>query len=523
MEGEGPVSEMLLNDFLREYVGGNSAVDEDDNVPMGMFALRPDEYVTDTELRESIVRLPACQTYALREDLRRLLEKGVVTLRDWRKAASWFRIFSSAASEKLRAALEVAKAEAAGREENERAKRKEESYRRPIPEGFYDSVFNAKLSHVVGYPEGAGEEAAVRMEVKEGQAPKRTWKLTCYRNHVLRSDELDQFRPPRPTLMVLTSEKGWPHSLREGTVTTDCYVTAEAERVWQIVKDNMYYMFYGGDGGLPEVQPYFVLGTYGVGRWANAGSYLLYRLLHYDNHPIRYVVYCFGRELVYVFDKEEKTVEKYEGTEDDEEAMKKFYWYSGERGFFIYDVAEEGGPPSSFYCYRHGVVVLASPNGNNFREWVGGADYHHRVMSCPSENEVKAMCAWMTRGRPAQEQVDYWETVKQRMRFVGPIPRYILTEAEFNEHTAAVESALQAIDASVAKDYFARADEEVWSPENPFHKIVKIEREFRARCYDVIRIAPACDYIEQKLLDRLCEVLTLREAVTLLSGASHLP
>ncbi|RNE96743.1 putative retrotransposon hot spot (RHS) protein [Trypanosoma conorhini] len=524
MEGEAPAREMLLNDFLREYVGPNNAVDEYDNVPMGVFARRPDEYVTDTELLESIVGLPAYRPYALREELRRLVGKEVVTLRDLRDASSCFYIESRMASKKLRAALEVAKAEAAGREKNERAKRKEESYRRPIPEGFYDSVFNAKWSHVLGYPEGAGEEAAVRMEVREGQAPKRSWEFRASRNFELDNDEVGQFRPPRPTLMVLTSEQGWPHSLREETVTTDCYVNSEMERVWEIVDNDMYEMFPPEDCGPPHVRPHFLLGTYGVGRWVNAGAFILYKLLHYAGYPIRYVVYFLGSELAYVFDKEDKTVEKYEGAEEVKEAVRHLNGDLEERGFAIYDAAEERGPPPSHLdCCGYGMVVVASPNGNNFRRWVSGADFHHPVMSCPSENEVKAMCAWMTRGRPAQEQVDYWETVKQRMRFVGPIPRYIFTEAEFNEHTAAVESALQAIDASVAKDYFARADEKVWGPGNPFHKLVKIELELRDCGGDVIRIAPACDYIEQKLLDRLCEVLTLAEAVAVMWGASRLP
>ncbi|RNE96293.1 putative retrotransposon hot spot (RHS) protein [Trypanosoma conorhini] len=523
MEGEEPVSEMLLNDFLREYVDPKSAVDEDDNVPMGMFARRPGDYVPDLVLLENIVGLPAYQPYGLREELRRIARKGVVTLRDFREASPRLYTSFATASEKLSAALEVADAEAAGREEKERAKLEEERVRLPIPEGFYDSVFNAKLSHVLGYPEGAGDEMAVRMEVREGQAPKMPWVLDGYGDFWLDDREVDQFRPPRPTLMVLTSEQGWPHSLREGTVTTDCYINFEMERVWEIVDNDMYEMFPPEDHGPPDVQPHFLLGTYGVGRWMNVGAFILYKLLHYDHYPIRYVVYFLGSELAYVFDKEDKTVEKYEGAEEIKEAVRHLNGDLEERGFAIYDAAEEGGPPSKLSCYGYGMVVVASPNGNNFRRWVGGADRHHCVMNCPSENEVKAMCAWMTRGRPAQEQVDYWEAVKQRMRFVGPIPRYILTEAEFNEHTAAVESALQAIDASVAKDYFARADEKVWSPENPFHKLVKIELELRDCGGDVIRIAPACDYIEQKLLDRLNEVLTFREAVTLLSGASRLP
>ncbi|RNF03694.1 uncharacterized protein Tco025E_08129 [Trypanosoma conorhini] len=168
MEGEDPVSEMLPNDFLREYVGDNSAVDDDDDdVPMGVFARSPGERVTDTELRESIANLPACQACALREELRRLVKKAAATPRDLRGVSSWLYGVSRTASKKLRAALEVAEAEAAGREENEGAKQKKKRVRLPIPEGFYDSVLSARWSHVLGFPEGEGEdEAEMRMEVK---------------------------------------------------------------------------------------------------------------------------------------------------------------------------------------------------------------------------------------------------------------------------------------------------------------------------------------------------------------------
>ncbi|RNF01528.1 putative retrotransposon hot spot (RHS) protein [Trypanosoma conorhini] len=164
---------------------------------MGLFARRPDEYVPDLELLENITNLPASQPYALREELCGLVERGVVTLRRWRGYASWYRL-SSAASNKPEPALEVAEAEAARREEKEMAKRGEENHRRPIPEGFCDSVFNAKLSHVLGFPEGAGDEMAVRMEAREGQAPKRSWEFMPDGAGCFLLSGIDQFRPPHP-------------------------------------------------------------------------------------------------------------------------------------------------------------------------------------------------------------------------------------------------------------------------------------------------------------------------------------
>ncbi|RNF01818.1 retrotransposon hot spot (RHS) protein [Trypanosoma conorhini] len=129
------------------------------------------------------------------------------------------------------------------------------------------------------------------------------------------------------------------------------------------------------------------------------------------------------------------------------------------------------------------------------------------------------MCSWETRHQPAQAQADYWETVEQRMERVGPFPRYVLSEAAFNGRTEAVESALQAIDASVAKDYFAREAEIFWCEENPFKKFVKVERECGKYGHEIVKLSTISDYADQQMVDRLCEVLGDGGALSLLSGA----
>ncbi|RNF01529.1 retrotransposon hot spot protein (RHS) [Trypanosoma conorhini] len=252
----------------------------------------------------------------------------------------------------------------------------------------------------------------------------------------------------------------------------------------------------------------------------NAGSYLLYQLLHYDDYPKDFVLYCLGGELAYMFDKEEETVTEYKGAKKIKETVRHLEcrW----KGFIIYDAAEDGGASLGFQPYGCGMIVLKSPNGKSFGGWVRREGCSNPTLSCPREDEVKVMCAWMKRGRPAQEQADYWETVKQRMQFVGPIPRYIFTDADFNGRPAALGSVLQAIDASVAQRYFSEVDDKVWSAKNPLWKLVKIERERRGRYCSVVSIVPACGHIRQKLLDRLCEVLTLSEAVSLLTWGSRL-
>ncbi|RNE97740.1 retrotransposon hot spot (RHS) protein [Trypanosoma conorhini] len=199
-------------------------------------------------------------------------------------------------------------------EEAPQPEEEEERARLPLPEGFYDSVFNARWSHVLGFPEANKyDEEVVRMEVKEGQAPTKSWK---YKSRGL-SFELDgavkQFRPPRPRMMVLSSEKGWPYSLREGTALADCYVTAEAERVWKRLDVFLSMLFDPYTGGDSDVKRVLLLGTPGMGQSMTVGPYLLYQLLHYDAEQFQVAVYCLGGKLAYVFDKTTQTATEHEG------------------------------------------------------------------------------------------------------------------------------------------------------------------------------------------------------------------
>ncbi|RNE97187.1 retrotransposon hot spot (RHS) protein [Trypanosoma rangeli] len=84
----------------------------------------------------------------------------------------------------------------------------EERGRRPRLEGLYESVCNATWSHVVGFPEGEGGNMVVRMKVREGQRPQELlWEYTQTVCTFLPVGGEEQFRPPPPRLMILSSEK----------------------------------------------------------------------------------------------------------------------------------------------------------------------------------------------------------------------------------------------------------------------------------------------------------------------------
>ncbi|RNE97773.1 putative retrotransposon hot spot (RHS) protein [Trypanosoma conorhini] len=392
--------------------------------------------------------------------------------------------------------------------------------RLPLPEGFYDSVFNAKWSHVLGHPGGEGEERELRMEVKEGQSPTQSWEYKSRGMSFELDDAVEQFSPPRPRLMVLSSEKGWPYSLQDGTALADCFVTAEAERVWKRLDGGLRMLFSHPMGRNYDVKRVLLLGTPGIGQSMTVGSYLLYQLLHYDAEQLQVAVYCLGGELAYVFDKTTQTATEHEGAGSIVDVINDLAGRE-KKGYIVYDVSEEGAPPSpGLSPAGWGVIVLGSPEKYNYRALAMQLRVGLTIMNCPSEHEVKAMCAWRTRDRPAQEQKEYWETVYRRMDEIGPVPRYILTEADFNERTAAVNSALQAIDASVARDFFIHEEGNMWCPENPFQKIGKVERKRSQYGLEIMNVKTLSPNLKFQVEHRLCMVLSYDELLSLSARVS---
>ncbi|PWU89945.1 putative retrotransposon hot spot (RHS) protein [Trypanosoma cruzi] len=57
LERSTGMANMKLNDFLRDYVGGGAAVDEDHNITMEVFVQEPDDYVQDQQIFDEIHNL----------------------------------------------------------------------------------------------------------------------------------------------------------------------------------------------------------------------------------------------------------------------------------------------------------------------------------------------------------------------------------------------------------------------------------------------------------------------------------
>ncbi|PWU85724.1 putative retrotransposon hot spot (RHS) protein [Trypanosoma cruzi] len=320
LEGELVVELIRLNDFLREHCGPRAVVDEVHNVWLGVFLMDPDAYVQDQQLLGQILDLEVYQllqrSQKLLMDTMKLHERGVHRLEQWwgfeRKD-----MCTPLARLKINAALKVAPKE--GGEE--------------MLEGFYDSVYNARWHHLVEVPEGEW----MGMMVREGK-PKQSWTYRAVGGILEKDDSVEQSGAPRPRLMVLTSDKGWPYSWILENSTRDCYVNCEVERVWQIVKDDLteWFSSHGESEFTPEQR--VLIGMPGIGKSMNAGSYLLYQLLHYDVKKLQVVAYRIA-DRTFMFDKATQNVSHYIGKEAGLKAVEEFSG-RGMRGYIIHNVAE---------------------------------------------------------------------------------------------------------------------------------------------------------------------------------------
>ncbi|RNF08651.1 putative retrotransposon hot spot (RHS) protein [Trypanosoma cruzi] len=100
------------------------------------------------------------------------------------------------------------------------------------------------------------------------------------------------------------------------------------------------------------------------------------------------------------------------------------------------------------------MIVVSSPNVDNYDEWETQLQASRIIMNCPDEMDVKAMCTWMKRGLEQDEQAGYWRMVEKHMEKVGPIPRHIFDEKIYKDRLGAVDGALLGIEPTDVEEYF---------------------------------------------------------------------
>ncbi|ESS60928.1 retrotransposon hot spot (RHS) protein [Trypanosoma cruzi Dm28c] len=467
-KGRVRVDKMKLNDFLAMELDGRGAVDANEDLLLEEFFKNLKKYICDAgvlgEMQASDfykrMERAARDEMDMEEDVNKLYEKGVDKLLKWLVATAEVKANVHEITKRF---LDAAAEEA-------RSPKKSSA---PIYlEGCYESVYNARWHHVVEVPGGEG----TGMEVKEGEPP-QSWTYKAVGDTLENDDDVQQSGAPRPRLMVLTSDKGWPYSWEEDESLPDFHVNCEVDRVWQIVKGGLAEWF------SPDAETYFspkkrvLIGTPGIGKSMAAGSYLLYQLLHYDVEKLPAVAYSFGENTTYVFDKIIKAVTRHVGRGASKECLRDL-WHLKMKGYVIYDVTRQGTSPEEYYLpdRRRGMIVVSSPKVSNYDKWEKQKGAARIIVNCPEEMDMKAMCARMERDETAEKQAEYWRMVKERMEKVGPIPRHVFDEEAFIAHSAAIEDALDGINSQDGEKHFKNGGAKLWYSEDPSQKLVRVVR-----------------------------------------------
>ncbi|RNC34788.1 retrotransposon hot spot (RHS) protein [Trypanosoma cruzi] len=279
--------------------------------------------------------------------------------------------------------------------------------------------------------------------------------------------------------MVLTSDKGWPYTWKEAEFIRDCSVNCEVERAWQIVKGDATEWF--SPRGETDFTPerHLLIGTPEIGKSMNAGSYLLYQLLHYDVEKLPAVLYVIGHEA-FLFEKATQTVTKYMD-EFSIDGVLDFLSDRGVNAYIIYEVAKEGRKPYQIIISSlWGMIVLSSPNLDNLSAWEKHRSPKRIIMNCPEKDDVKAMRVWMKRN-DSSEQAEYWKKVKGRMDEVGPLLRYIFDDRKYNNRIESCKSTINKLNRIDAEYYLHFGTGKMLGGDNASHKLVKVVR-VRGEC-----------------------------------------
>ncbi|KEG05612.1 retrotransposon hot spot (RHS) protein, partial [Trypanosoma grayi] len=455
------------------------------------------------------------QREAQREAEHKLKETGVYSLRQWDVYDKKEQV-NPLVRAVLNAALDAIRSYEKKEEEERQRQLREEEQRRQVGEtlsGVYESVFNATWNHVMKV---SGDSEGVGMEVREGR-PSREWTDKEVKYFPLggaikgkskkstSAKGVAKTKGPLAELIVLHSEKGWPYDVFEELGECDCYVTREIVRVWMIVETDIKNWLVQNAGRVRATLR-LLIGTPGIGKSMGTGSYLLYQLLHYDKERLPVVAYFVSGKM-YLFDKVRNQVRFYRSQKEAEAIISMLS--KSVRGYIIYDVAKQGSEPSiDMPPTAWGMILLSSPNKDNFKGWEKRRRARRTIIECPSMSELKAMCVWIHRDKAEKKKQKEWKVVEERISNVGPIPRYIFcSESEYGDRLDAVDEALSCITPSNAELYFGVNKEGSWQGQDPCHKLVEIKRVSTGRGTEKYYNDPLTNPIRDRIRDRVGDAL----------------
>ncbi|EAN84350.1 retrotransposon hot spot (RHS) protein, putative, partial [Trypanosoma cruzi] len=368
----------------------------------------------------------------------------------------------------------------------------------------YKSVYNARWHHVMEVPGGEG----TGMEVHEGEPP-QSWTYKAVGRTLEKDDGVEPSGAPRLRLMVLTSERAWPHPCRDAS--TDCYVNCEVDRVWQIVKGDLTELFSSRPEDHFTPHPRLLTGTPGIGKSMAAGSYLLYQLLHYDAELLPVVAYSFCGRKAYVFNKTTETVTRYMDMSMMIKAVKELS-RRGMKGYIIYNVGGRLDTPSPFLPPGGwGMLVVATPEKTSYIHWANEKRAVRIIMNCPDESDVKAMCVWKKRNQPPPQQAEYWREVKGRMDKLGPILRYIFYEGSYKYWIAKCHDLVDGTPSWGIQSYSVFGTSKLWEGNKVLEYLARIVRARGERNGESPFNAPITAHLASKTLCKLAQLMTQAE------------
>ncbi|KAH8615953.1 putative retrotransposon hot spot protein 4 (RHS4) [Trypanosoma vivax] len=457
LDGVPPPDKKMLSECLKHvgYCGPDIKVD----ARMDIVIQRPELFIPDAYLREMILSLPECRTYALVYKVIPLLEeKGITSVRQWddadKNADAKCAVRDELADERLwnktRGLLDAAFSVAKDADEKEKIERKRvrnavNAAAEVIP-GAFESVVNARWSCV----ESGHDNAPLGMRVVDGPlVHTNAWsfeELEELRNAVeereaenpnalvnegeVAEEEEEEEKGDTSSkdeaagetraleLLVLTSERGWPYTEFIPSSERDVFVRREVMRVWHVVRSELAR--WPDDDSKFDPRPYVLVGTPGIGKSFGCGSYLLYELLHYDAAKVPTVAY-FVRGSAYIFHKtgamagrvvfykkaDDALTEMWYMAKDIREALVKRKEAEGvmdaekdcraKCGFIIFDVGEKHQPRLDLPTSEWGCIVLSSPSERNYKGWKKHKMAYYIFINCYTALEIKAFFAWQQR------------------------------------------------------------------------------------------------------------------------------
>ncbi|CCD17933.1 putative retrotransposon hot spot protein 4 (RHS4) [Trypanosoma vivax] len=546
-----PDNVMLLSECLERV--RHRGTDIDGDVRMDVVIQRPERFIPDADLREMILSLPECQTYALvyravpllrRHRITGLLQWGGVDENADAKRTVRDELADDGLWNTVCGLLDIAFNAAKDAEMRERVVMPESEAGKMIP-GAFESVVSARWSHVLSGQEGS----PLGMRVVDG-LPENVWSY----------DEVNYNPSPRDVgkqaprngkleIMVLSSEDGWPYTqFRNETANVDnnaevgrggvfnaqksedVYIRREVVRVWYIVEEKMRAWYI--ERRLVKPRSCIVIGTPGIGKSFACGSFLLHQLLHYEGGLLDVVAY-FVRDSAYVIHNARPGVPGRVLYSDQRAAVSKIKkMASCKRGFVIVDISEKGEVPSKELPTKFWpTVVLTSPDVSHYEMWMKDRNGKLIYVNCDDKRDLEAFVAWrVLRGLPegfennagmllnAEKKLkEQLKVLDERIETVGPLPRFVLDADSYESRHNQIDKAINAITLNNKAPYMdiLRMGSE-WQSDHVSHKLIKLVRVPGSLSDETYRCVPLSSDIREKVHRRMLQIV--KENWVLLGG-----